>query len=312
MSNLTLLSTPFGAWSYPPQTQTTVTMGVFDGVHLGHQTLLRETIRLAKEEHCTPLVLTFDPHPAACLSPDNAPKLLMTPEERAARLQKSGIENVLFAHFDAAFASLTAEAFVTEILLGKLSATHIVIGDDFRFGKGRTGDATYLRECGLAVHTIAPVIIGTVPARSTTIRAALETSNLTLANVLLGTPYTLSGVVVRGKQLGRTIGFPTANLQTDPRVLIPAAGVYAGLVNIDGTTYRTAISIGVNPTIGDNLPTTVEAYVLDFESDLYGKSLVLTFTKHLRPMVKFNGLDALKGQIAEDVSRVREEAKREI
>jgi riboflavin kinase / FMN adenylyltransferase len=303
MSNLTLLS----AWACPVDVQSTVTMGVFDGVHLGHQTLIAETIRRADESGNLSLLLTFDPHPAACLAPDDAPKLLMLPEARAEKIQNFGMENIVFAHFDAAFASLTAEAFVKEVLLKKLHTQTVVIGEDFRFGKGRTGDAVYLRTFGLEVHTIAPIMVDNIPARSTTIRTALSEGNLALANTLLGSPYTLSGVVVKGRQLGRTIGFPTANLQLDPRLLIPAPGVYAGQINIGGTDYKTAISVGVNQTIGDNLPTTVEAYVLDFEGDLYGQTLTLAFMNYLRPMVKFDGLDALKAQIAEDVRRVREQ-----
>jgi riboflavin kinase / FMN adenylyltransferase len=291
----------------PPSnnTPTTVTIGVFDGVHLGHQALLTETVRLAREQGQTPMVLTFDPHPTACLAPDSVPALLMTPEERERRLLARGIERVVIARFDTEFASLSAIQFVKDILQNKLQTSTVVIGEDFRFGKGRTGDADFLRDCGMTVHTVASVLVDGVPARSTTIRAALLAGELETANRLLGEVYSLTGVVVQGQQKGRTIGFPTANLQTDPRVLIPAAGVYAGRVTINNTPYLTAISVGVNPTIGDHLPTTVEAYVLDFDGDLYGQTLTLSFTEYLRPMVKFTGLEALKTQIADDVLRVR-------
>ena len=299
------------SWSPDPKIQTTLSMGVFDGVHLGHQALLAETIRLAKELANTSLVLTFDPHPAVCLAPDNAPKLLMTPREREVKLRKSGLNEVLFANFDASFAALSAEQFATEILQKHLGAQAIVIGEDFRFGKGRTGDAALLEAKGFRVHTVPSVLIDGIPARSTVIRQALlegnlVEGNLALANTLLGTPYTLSGKVVKGKQLGRTIGFPTANLHTDPRVLVPAPGVYAGVTTVDNRTYPIAISVGVNQTIGDNLPSTTEAYLLDFEGDLYGQTLCFSFVKYLRPMVKFEGLESLKKQIAEDVMQVRQ------
>jgi riboflavin kinase/FMN adenylyltransferase len=278
-----------------------VTIGVFDGVHRGHQALITQTVAQARAQNIPACVLTFDPHPAACFAPQTAPKLLCTPTERATLLRGYGADEVRFLHFDTALATLSPVEFCERVLRSDLNATTIVIGEDFRFGQGRAGDAAFLRRAGFAVQTIPSVAINGVPARSSTIREALEKGDVTTATLLLGRPYTLTGTVVQGRQLGRTLGYPTANLATDPVLLIPTPGVYAGTATVAGVIYPVALSIGDNPTIAEGLPVTVEAYLIGYSGNLYGQSLTLTFHRYLRPMLAFATLDDLKAQMAIDV-----------
>jgi riboflavin kinase/FMN adenylyltransferase len=209
--------------------------------------------------------------------------------------------------FDADFAKLTPEAFIATVLRPHQPAL-IVVGEDFRFGCERQGDIAALRAAGLDVAAVPGVFVGGVPARSTVIRQMLTGGQVADATRLLGRPYTLSGEVVQGRQLGRTIGYPTANLASDSRVLVPAAGVYAGHAALaDGRTLRAAISIGTNPTVVANGPLTVEAFLLDgFSEELYGQALTLSFVHRLRGTVKFDSLEALLQQMAADVARIEQ------
>ncbi|MBB6053058.1 bifunctional riboflavin kinase/FAD synthetase [Armatimonas rosea] len=276
-----------------------ITIGVFDGVHRGHQALLAT----ARASGLPVTALTFDPHPAALLSPARTPKLLGTLAERTALLKAAGAERVEVIPFDPAFAALTPAAFIEQVLR-PVQPEWIVVGDDFRFGCERRGDVETLRAAGLRVEAVPGVFVDGVPARSTVIRQMLSGGQVAEAARLLGRPYTLSGEVVHGRKLGRTIGYPTANLASDPRVLIPAPGVYAGQATLaDGRVFRAAISIGTNPTVTENGPLTVEAFLLEgFDEDLYGQVLTLSFVHFLRGTVKFDGLDALLQQMAADVA----------
>ncbi|WP_395143447.1 bifunctional riboflavin kinase/FAD synthetase [Armatimonas sp.] len=280
--------------------KTALTIGVFDGVHRGHQALLAA----AKASDLPTTALTFDPHPAALLSLGRTPKLLGTLPERRELLRSYGAEDVQVIAFDHAFAALTPDAFI-EHLLRPLNPGFIVVGEDFRFGCERRGDVETLRTAGLKVAVLPGVFVDGIPARSTVIRQMLVGGQVTEAARLLGRPYTLSGEVVHGRELGRTIGYPTANLAPHTSLLVPAHGVYAGVATLpDGRAVRTAISIGTNPTVTENGPLTVEAFLLDgFDEDLYGQKLTLAFVHFLRGTVKFDGLAPLLAQMARDVAR---------
>lgn len=282
---------------------TAVTIGVFDGVHCGHQALLTE----ARASALPVVAITFDPHPASLFSPARTPKLLGTLAERTALLQTHGAKAVQVLPFDRALAAQTPTEFV-ETVLAPLEPALVVVGEDFRFGCDRRGDVTTLRQLGLDVQVVAPVFIDGIPARSTTVRQMIAGGEVGEAAHLLGRPYALSGTVVHGRKLGRTIGFPTANLAPDPRVLVPASGVYAGRARLtDGRVLRAAISVGTNPTVTENGLLTVEAFLLDgFNEDLYDQSLVLEFVHFLRGTVKFDGLEPLLAQMALDIAQVQE------
>ena len=278
---------------------TALTIGVFDGVHKGHQALLAA----AKASGLPVVVLTFDPHPAALLSPARTPKLLGTLPERNALLREHGADDVQVIAFDHAFAALTPEAFIERVLRPHQPG-QIVVGEDFRFGCERRGDVETIRAAGLDVTVLPGVFVEGVPARSTVVRQMLAGAQVREAAHLLGRPYALSGVIVHGRKLGRTLGYPTANLAPDPAVLIPAAGVYAGVALLaDGRRVRAAISVGTNPTVTQNGPLTVEAFLMDgFSENLYDQSLSLTFVHFLRGMVTFEGLEPLLVQMAADVA----------
>ena len=315
-----------------------VTIGVFDGVHRGHQALLAETVRLARDNGYIPAALTFDPHPSAVFAPARTPLLLGTLSERIALLELHGAQSVVVAPFDRALAALTPDEFVREWLVDRSNARAVVVGDDFRFGCDRSGDTAFLRRAGekygFAVATVPPVFVAGVPCRSTTIRQMIAGGQVKSAQTLLGRPYSLTGTVVHGRKLGRTIGFPTANLDTPNGLLIPGAGVYVGvgcwMERVLGVEYRVldvrngasvppntqhptpnthlaAVSIGTNPTVtpGINAPRTVEAFLLDFDGDIYDQTLTVTFTKFLRGTEKFDSLDALVEQMHRDIARVR-------
>ena len=286
-----------------------VSIGVFDGVHRGHQALL---IKAASFAGTAPLALTFAPHPAALFAPGRTPEMLGTLPERAALLHKYGVAEVVVARFDRAFAALTPDEFIT-LLLTKLQARAVIVGDDFRFGCDRRGNCSVLQTAGerfgFAVEIVPPVFVNGIPARSTAIRQMLTGGQVEEAERLLGRPYRLTGTVTHGKKLGRTIGFPTANLETPAGIVVPAPGVYAGQAVLEnGDVWRTAISIGTNPTVTpESRVRTVEAYIMDdFHSDLYGQTVSLDFHSLLRPTLKFDSLDALIQQMHRDIATASE------
>jgi riboflavin kinase/FMN adenylyltransferase len=293
-----------------------VAVGVFDGVHHGHQALLAACVRASQEataESVMPAALTFDPHPATVFAPSRVPMLLGTVAERAALLRAYGASSVIVAGFDRVLAARTPDEFVQDVLVERLRAHTVVVGEDFRYGRNRAGDVAALRRAGerwgFAVCIVPPVIIDGIPARSTNIRKLLSHGQVEESNGLLGYSYTLWGTVARGRQLGRTLGYPTANLASTPGILVPGAGVYAGWVRLGDELFRAAISVGDNPTIAPGLPRTVEAFLLDgFSRDIYGARIGVAFAAFMRPMERFDGLDALVAQMARDV----EEAERRL
>ncbi len=279
-----------------------VTIGIFDGVHQGHRALLSA----ARATGLPVTALTFHPHPAALLSPARVPLLLGTLSERRELLVRSGADSVLTLPFDRALSALTPEAFVADVLVKRVGAGVVIVGEDFRYGCERRGTVDSLRaegeRHGFAVQVVPSVFVEGVPARSTVIRQMLLGGQPEPAKKLLGRPHSLTGRVVQGKQLGRTLGFPTANLVCPPAILIPAPGVYAGRAG----EFLAAISIGINITIDERAQSTVEAHLIGFEGDLYGQNLTLEFHRFIRPMQKFANLDELITAINVDVASVRD------
>lgn len=290
-----------------------VTIGVFDGVHQGHASLLATTVDLAKTEGLRAAAVTFFPHPKSVVRGLEMPMLTTVPR-RTRLLQQRGIELVHVCDFDAARAAQSPADFIAEILIEQLRASIVVIGEGFRFGKGAAGNAQSLRDAGLIVHELP--IVGAAGDRvsSTRIRGTLAQGDVADAQRLLGRPHRLEGVVVHGNARGREIGYPTANLAVADGLLIPADGVYAGWLvrgeiahGFDGDELLpAAISIGTNPTFDDVVERRVEAYVLDrTDLDLYGEYVAFDFHARIRGTVKFDGLDPLLAAMARDVECTR-------
>jgi len=282
---------------------TIVTPGNHDGVHLGHRALLAAARELGS--HVT--ALTFDPHPAVVLAPSKAPPLLTTPTRRAQLLRELGADAVEVLAFDEALAAMSPEAFVREVLVDRLGAAGVVLGPDFRFGKGRSGDVDTLRALGAThgfeVRTVPPVQREGGVVSSTRIRRLVQAGEVDAARRLLGRVHDAGGRVVRGDQRGRTIGFPTANLDCES-VLLPADGVYAVVMRVDGDLHRGVANLGVRPTFAAGR--SVEAHLFDFDGDLYDRDARVGFVKRIRGERKFDGIEALKAQIATDAAAARQ------
>lgn len=285
-------------------TKTIVTLGTFDGVHKGHKSILDKLLKSSKSSSCESVVLTFFPHPRMVLQQNTDIKLLNTMSEKAYLLEQQGIDHLIVHPFDHAFSRLTAEEFVKDILVDKLNICKIIIGHDHRFGRNRTATIDdlihYGTEYGFEVEQISALEVNEVSVSSTKIRNALDKGDVVTANEFLGYNYFLSGTVIEGKKLGRTIGFPTANINIkEDYKLVPANGVYVVSAIIDGHTVQGMMNIGTNPTVGGTKQT-IEVNFLDFDGNLYGEELRISFHKRLRDEVKFESVDALKVQLAED------------
>jgi riboflavin kinase/FMN adenylyltransferase len=288
-----------------------VALGNFDGVHRGHQVLLARAAALAQAGGLPVMALTFEPHPRAFFVPDTGPFRLTLPPAKTRLLAEHGMGAVLAQRFDAAFAAVTAEAFVRDVLVGGLAARHVVCGYDFTFGARRGGNVESLREfgasLGFGIEVLDPVMREGEIYSSTGIREALRLGMVEEAAELLGRPWEIEGVVERGDQRGRTIGFPTANVALG-RHLRPRFGVYAvrAGVEADGRlAWRDAVAnLGRRPTVG-KLVENFEVHIFDFEGDLYDRTLRAWFIDFIRPEMKFAGLDALKAKIAADAGAAR-------
>jgi len=282
----------------------TVAIGNFDGVHKGHQALLQHARALGGKLG----VLVFEPHPQEFFRPDT-PRFRLTPFRAKARLLEQHGVSLLFAlHFDADFAALSADEFITRVLVQGLGVRHVIVGEDFCFGKGRTGNLALLQqrsaELGFDVTTFELVGEGEASKiSSTSIREALRDGKPEVAASLLGHPWTVEGMVESGDQRGRTIGFPTANVSLEG-YLEPALGVYAVRVEVGGRQYGGVANFGRRPTF-DKKDVLLEVHIFDFEGDIYGQPIVVSFISFLRPEMKFPGLDALKAQIARDSEAAR-------
>lgn len=284
-----------------------ITIGTFDGVHAGHQQILAQLKQEASAIDGETVIITFHPHPRQVVSHGaNAVQLLTTLEEKIALLEAEGIDHLVVTPFNEAFAGQSAEAYVHDFLVAKFHPHTVIIGYDHKFGKNRLGDYHLLEkkgeELGFAVKEIPEHVLNEVIISSTRIREALLQNDIETANKFLGHPYSFDGLVIEGNKLGRTIGYPTANLQIGEGKLVPGNGVYAVeaiLTDEPATRLKGMMNIGVRPTV-DGTKRTVEVNLFDFDKDIYGKTLRVFLKKYLRGEQKFNGLEDLKAQLAED------------
>jgi riboflavin kinase/FMN adenylyltransferase len=284
--------------------KTVVTLGTFDGVHIGHKKIIERLLLNAKELNCESLVLTFFPHPRMVLQKDSDVKLLNTIEEKTNLLSKTGLDNLVIHPFDQAFSRLTAEEFVKNILVDCFNIKKIIIGHDHRFGRNRTANIddliAFSKIYGFEVEQISVQEINDVAVSSTKIRNAILDGNIDLANKYLDYNYSFKGKIVKGKQLGRTIGFPTANFDIEDNYkLIPENGVYVVESLINENKIFGMMNIGFNPTVGENAKT-IEVFYFDFNGDLYGQQITVSILHRLRSEQKFDSLDALKNQLKSD------------
>ena len=285
-----------------------VTIGNFDGVHRGHQVLLRRTVHLAADSGARSVAVTFDPHPTAVLRPDAEPPRLQTLEDRVAAIGDAGIDLIVVLPFTRELAAWSPAEFVSQVLAGALEAVRVVVGTNFRFGHKAAGDVVTLLELGES-HGYAPeaVTLLEIDGRrisSSAIREHLTDGDLAWVVRVLGRPYLLHGEVVRGDGRGRGIGFPTANLEVEAGVAIPATGVYAGHAEVAGRRLPAVTNVGVRPTF-DGTVRTVEVHVLELDEDLYGQRVGFTFEHRIRGERRFDGVEALVAQIGRDVAESR-------
>ncbi|HLS47363.1 MAG TPA: bifunctional riboflavin kinase/FAD synthetase [Gemmatimonadales bacterium] len=281
-----------------------VTVGSFDGVHLGHRAVLGEIARRGREAGLRSVLVTFDPHPLEVVNPPAAPSLLTVGPERLEILAQTELDEVMILRFDRRLASLSPEEFVGEILIGRCAVQELVIGHDHGFGRGRSGDADTLRTLGkihgFAVDVVAAVDRGDQHVSSTRIRRAVAGGDLDSAAALLGRPYSVSGMVVRGAQRGRTIGVPTINLAPPPaRKLLPPDGVYAVAVDTPAGRFGGMLNQGTRPTFGE-LSRSLEAHLFGFDGDLYDRSVRIDWIGRIRDVRRFASAEELKDQLARD------------
>ncbi|MGM0417448.1 MAG: bifunctional riboflavin kinase/FAD synthetase [Thermodesulfobacteriota bacterium] len=284
-----------------------VTIGNFDGVHKGHQELMRLAVEKGKKTGFKTIAVTFDPHPIKFIKPEKHPPIITLREQKTELIKKTGIDEVLTIEFSKDFANLTAIEFIEDILVKKLGTKAVVVGNDYMFGKNRKGNIDLLKEYGkkYGFEVIIPewITLGTKRISSTLIREAVENGDLESARTMLGRDYQIRGTVVHGRNRGNKIGFPTANLDLIDE-LCPKMGVYAVIPEIDGQKYHGVANIGYSPTFDDH-KFTVEVHFLDFTEDLYAKQIKVNFIERLRGEKKFSGIEELSEQIAKDVEKAK-------
>ena len=285
-------------------------IGFFDGVHLGHQQIIRQTITDARQHGALALVITFDSHPNSIVAPARVPPLIYSLPQKLRTIESLGSEALLLIHFDKAFSQKTGEEFIRELAAAWAGIQSVCVGANFVFGYKRGGNVELLKKLGgelkFSVHGMAAVSLDGKAVSSTRIRDAIRAGELDFASQMLGRAYSISAPVMKGDQLGRKLGFPTANLDATGLAL-PPNGVYAIHAVLRGQTHRAVLNIGTRPTLGDlNPPLRVEAHLLDFNGELYGDELELVFAEKLRDEKKFPSVDELKAQITRDIERARE------
>jgi riboflavin kinase/FMN adenylyltransferase len=283
---------------------TVLTLGVYDGLHLGHQLIMKTVVERARSAAAVPTVITFEPHPRAVLHPESAPPLLQTFDQKIEALGVLGIEQTIIIHFDQQFSQIRAEDFLRDVVVNRLHAKEVYLGRGFFFGHHREGNIDLLRRVSESLGFIADEVpeVGLRGTRigSTRIRELLQEGRVNLARRMLGRPYGVEGPVVRGAARGMKLGFPTANIQPHNRV-IPRVGVYVTATLIEGKWHRSVTNIGVRPTFGDATEPSVETFVMNWSGDLYGDVLRVRFLHRLRDEKKFSSIDQLKLQINRDV-----------
>jgi riboflavin kinase/FMN adenylyltransferase len=298
---MNVLEGPWQDWK-PPKGRKSLTIGVLDGVHLGHRSLLAKL-----RPSMIRTVLTFDPHPLEVLVPGAHPRLITTLPERIELFGTVGVECVGVLDL-AGIKDLAPEAFVSDVLVSLLDVGHIVVGEDFRFGQDRSGDVALLAGLGaeltFEVETIPILGRGGETVSSSRIRGLIEEGDVAAAAELLASRYTISGMVIDGDKRGRDLGFPTANIRPPSQKVIPASGVYAGLVTVAEETHQAAINVGVRPTFGEG-ELLVEAFILDFDADLYGQRIAIEFVERLRPELAFADVSELVEAMRADVVKAR-------
>lgn len=291
---------------FEPSGDTIVTVGTFDGVHIGHQKIIDRINELARQSGSESVLLTFFPHPRLVLFPDdNELKLLSTLDERIERLEKSGIDHLIVHPFSVEFSRITAVQYVRDILVNELNVSKLVIGYDHHFGRNREGNLDQLREMapeyGFEVEEIPAQEIEDVNVSSTKIRKALEEGDLSKANGYLGYRYTLSGEVFKGDRIGRSIGFPTANVKPkEDYKLVPGKGVYSVTASFEGKVFPAMANLGNRPTVSQSDRRILEVHIFNFDGDLYGKEITITFVDRIRDEIKFDSLDKLREQLEKD------------
>lgn len=295
--------------NYTEKTAKVLSLGMFDGVHLGHVSIINQLKEIAQKYDLETAILTFWPHPRKVFNPNDELHLLNTLDEKIALLEKAGIEVVFLQKFDENFRNLTGEEFIEQILVEKLNVKHVIIGYDHVFGKNKSGNFNLLQQLseklGYDVAQLKAVKEGDFNISSTKIRNCLGNGNIIGANKMLGYHYSVSGKVVDGKKLGRTIGYPTANLEINELKLLPKKGAYIVEVSVKNKFYKGMLSIGTNPTVnGEKL--TVEVYILDFNEDIYGEEITVKFRDFLHEEIKFESLEKLIERLDED-KRLTEE-----
>lgn len=287
--------------------ETAIALGNFDGIHMGHQGLIKAMILKSKELGLKPSVLLFQNHTKMTLE-GKGPQLLTTLEQKYSVLEDLGVEIIYTMEFNEQIMKLTPEEFVRDILVNKINIKAVIIGTDYRFGHKASGDANLLKELGnkyaFQVTILDPVYIDGNKVSSTLIRELLSKGDLEAVKLLLGREYTLTGKVVGGKKIGKTMGYPTANIELVYNSVIPKNGVYSTKTIVDGKTYLSATSVGFNPTFKED-SLKIETHILDFNGDLYGKVIRLVFVKYLRDELKFENIEELKKQIDKDIFQVK-------
>lgn len=282
-----------------------ITIGTFDGVHMGHKVILQQIVKHAKEAGGESILITFEPHPRKLIAPDQPLKILTPLEQKLQLVLNEGVDHVVVAPFTQAFAGLSAEAYIKDFLVAKFKPKAIVIGYDHRFGHDRAGDIDLLKKYAAThsytVYEIPAQLIEEAAVSSTKIRNAIQAGHVSEATQMLGRHYSITGTVISGAKLGRTIGFPTANVQPqDADQLIPEKGVYAIQLQWKGQAYNGMLNIGNRPTVSNELTLHIEAHLFDFNEDIYNEMVEIIFVQRLRDEVKFPSLDALKEQLQKD------------
>ena len=287
-----------------------VTIGTFDGVHLGHQAVFKQMVDKARQIGGETVVITFFPHPRIVISPnDNRLRLITSQEDKIEHLRRSNIDNLIIINFTKEFSHTSSEDFIKDYVVRYIQPAILVIGYDHHFGSNRSGDFDTLSKLGMEFHFAVEKIneqdIEDITISSTKIRSALQQGDIKLANKLLGYSYSTSGIVTHGDSIGRTLGFPTANIAIKPEYqLIEKTGVYATIAKVDVKDYPSMTYIGRRPTISNGLPTSTETYIMDFDGDLYGKEIRVTFVDRVRDEMTFDNLERLKSQIQEDKTNI--------
>ena len=298
-----------GVLAATPRPPCALTIGNFDGIHIGHQAVINRLVTEARENGLSPTLLTFEPHPREFFAPAIAPARLTSLREKLELLDECGLDRVHVCHFDHNFSQLSAEAFIDQIVCRNLNARRILVGEDFRFGAKREGHINLLKTqgqlCQFNVETHADVVFDTGRVSSTRVRQALSDGNLNYAAQLLGRPYSISGRVTHGDKLGRELGFPTANIQLK-RNKPPLAGIFAvELRGLNNAVLRGVASLGVRPTVRANGKTVLEVFIFDFNREIYRDHLQVTFLHKLRDEEKYPDLETLKKQITVDIEQAK-------